>query len=170
MHLKTLALLFLIPLLVGCGGGGEAPSPKSAVPEGAVVIGQELTRTEPVTLATVQSAPETYFEQTILVAATAESVCQSMGCWMTVREGEGEIVWVRWGEGCGGEFAFPKDIAGKRVLLEGSIYPKEISEEDAEHIAEESGGMTAEEIAGKAFEINATACVILPGAEESAKS
>ena len=71
---------------------------------------------------------------------------------------------MRWATGCGGKYSFPKDASGRRILVQGSFYAKEIAPEDAEHIAGESPGMKMDvkDIAGKTFEMNATACVLLP--------
>jgi hypothetical protein len=134
------------------------------VPDGAIALGEPLTvREAPVRLATVSAHPERYFEKTLLVEATATAVCQAAGCWMTISDGAGEPIWVRWSTGCGGQYAFPRDAAGKRILVQGSFYPKEIAAEDAEHLAGESGGaMDAAAITGRTFEMNATACVVLP--------
>jgi hypothetical protein len=144
-------------------GGYEAPA-------GAVQVGEEITVEAPVRLAAVTSSPEGYFEKTILVEATAANVCQSKGCWMTMTDGEGDPIWVRWSSGCGGKYAFPKDLAGKRVIVQGSIYEKEIDAKAAEHLAGESKGLEADEIAGKTLEMNASACVILPATSEAAAS
>jgi hypothetical protein len=186
--MKALLLVIsTIPFLTACspsdstkGGTGSAdasreatktvvsdagPADTYALPEGAVAIGEPITANAPVRLATLRDDPSPWFERTILVEATAVNVCQAMGCWMTIRDGEGEPIWVRWASGCGGQYAFPKDSAGRRVLVQGSIYEKEISPEDAEHLAGESEGLSAEKIAGKTYEMNATACVIL--AEEA---
>ncbi|NNE44746.1 MAG: hypothetical protein HKN12_11105, partial [Gemmatimonadetes bacterium] len=54
------------------------------------------------------------------------------------------------------------DLAGQRVLIQGSFYAKEIDTDAAEHLAAESKDLKAEEIVGKTYEMNATACVILP--------
>jgi hypothetical protein len=51
------------------------------------------------------------------------------------------------------------------MLVQGSLYAKTISEADAEHLAAESEGLEAAQIAGDTFEINATACVVLASAE-----
>jgi len=129
-----------------------------------VRIGDAITVADaPVTLAQVRANPEAFFEKTLLIEGTAAAVCQAKGCWMTITDGQGEPIWVRWSTGCGGNYAFPKDAAGHHVVLQGSFYPKEISPADAEHLAEESGTLKAEEIAGKTFEINATAFVLFPG-------
>ena len=149
----------------------EAPAAveNAAIPADATRIGDAITvATAPVTLADVRANPSAYFEKTLLVEGTAAAVCQAKGCWMTITDGNGEPIWVRWSTGCGGDYAFPKDAAGRKVLLQGSFYPKEISPADAEHLAEESGTLKADEIAGQTFEINATACVVLPEAAAAA--
>lgn len=179
MRRNRIALFAVALLVAGCSGqpaSEEAPAEKAGngeqavaeapqIPEGAVHVGQPLEGKEPVRLAQVKSHPEDYFEKTILVEAVAQDVCQSKGCWMTIADGEGDPIWVAWGTGCGGKYAFPKDVGGKRVLVQGSFYEKEISPKDAEHLAEESKGLKAEDIAGRTFEMNATACIILPAAE-----
>jgi hypothetical protein len=142
----------------------EAPAPAAYhAPEGATVVGETITVEAPVQLAAVKRSPADWFEKTILVEATAADVCQVKGCWLTLTDGQGEPIWVRWASGCGGKYAFPKDVAGRRVIVQGSIYEKEIDAAAAEHLAAESKGLAAQEIAGKTLEMNVTACVILPG-------
>lgn len=152
----------------GIGGAGGAPAAvaveNAALPADATRIGDAITVADaPVTLAQVRANPEAFFEKTLLIEGTAAAVCQAKGCWMTITDGQGEPIWVRWSTGCGGNYAFPKDAAGHHVVLQGSFYPKEISPADAEHLAEESGTLKAEDIAGETFEINATAFVLFPG-------
>jgi hypothetical protein len=66
---------------------------------------------------------------------------------------------VRWESGCGGKHTFPTDAVGKRVLIQGSFYPKTISAADAEHLAEESGGKL--DVQREGYEFNASAVMIL---------
>lgn len=145
----------------------EQAAPAREWPEGAIVIGEPIEAGEPVKLAAVQADPTAYFEKTILVEATAAAVCQAKGCWMTIADGEGEPIWVRWSSGCGGQYAFPKDAAGQKILVQGSFYEKEIDEAAAEHLATENDKLDKEAIAGKTFEMNATGCVVLPAEEEA---
>jgi hypothetical protein len=159
-------------LLAGCGGNTDTETPAagsaavtSSIPAGLTVIGEAMENGPRVTLAEIRKDPTRYFEQTLLVEGTAADVCQVKGCWLTLSDGAGEPIWVRWSSGCGGAYSFPKDAAGKRMLVQGSLYAKTISEADAEHLAAESEGLEAAEIAGDTFEINATACVVLASAE-----
>jgi hypothetical protein len=136
-------------------------------PEGALVIGEPIQEGQPVKLAAVKASPTDYFEKTILVEATASAICQAKGCWMTITDGEGEPIWVRWSSGCGGKYAFPKDAAGQTIIVQGSFYEKEIDEAAAEHLAAENEKIDKDAIIGKTFEMNATGCVLLPAEEET---
>ncbi|MGQ0721707.1 MAG: DUF4920 domain-containing protein, partial [Candidatus Eiseniibacteriota bacterium] len=144
----TAASFTASPAVISC--------PVLAAPSGSTSAGASAK------LAAVLAEPAKYFEKTIVVEATAAAVCQSKGCWMTITDGEAEPIWVRWSSGCGGQYAFPKDAAGRRVLVQGSFYEKEIAPADAAHLAAESKGLVAEDIAGKTYEMNATAFVLLP--------
>jgi len=144
-----------------------AATPAREWPEGALVIGEPIQAGEPVKLAAVKANPSDYFEKTILVEATASAICQAKGCWMTITDGEGEPIWVRWSSGCGGQYAFPKDAAGQTIIVQGSFYEKEIDEAAAEHLAAENETLDKDEIVGKTFEMNATGCVLLPAEMET---
>jgi hypothetical protein len=64
------------------------------------------------------------------------SVCQMKGCWMRVEiPGEGTVM-VRF-EDYG--FFVPKDISGKRVLVEGKAFVSEVEEAERRHMAEDAG-------------------------------
>ena len=147
-----------ITLVASCAR--EQPSGPFAVPNGATLIGNAPTQVSPISLAAIQKEPAAYVGKKVLIQATAEDVCQGKGCWMTVKS-DGPAIWVRWSTGCGGEFAFPKDVAGKKVVIEGTLREKEMTPEEAQHLAAESKEMNAAEIAGKTFEIDAVSCVVL---------
>ena len=121
-------------------------------------IGQEMVARPTVRFSVVDATPKDYFDKTVLVEATVKAVCQNAGCWMQV-EDEGHTAMVRWETGCGGQYAFPKDAAGKRILIQGSFYPKTISEADAKHLEEESGGKL--NVRREGYEFNASSVIIL---------
>jgi hypothetical protein len=108
--------------------------------------------------AVVDATPEKFFKQTLLVEASVKVVCQNKGCWMQI-EDNGHNAMVRWESGCGGKYAFPKDAAGKRILIQGSFYPKTISPEDVEHLKQESGGKLS--VPSETYEFNASSVRIL---------
>lgn len=135
--------------------GACAATPK--LPPGQAV-GEPIRSGDIVRLASVQADPAAHYERTLLVEATATAVCQKAGCWMKIEDG-GEVAMVRWETGCGGKYAFPATAEGRRVVIQGSYYPKTISEEDARHLEEEAGpGVT---IPRETHELNASAVLVL---------
>lgn len=64
------------------------------------------------------------------------SVCQMKGCWMRVDMPGEETVMVRFKDY---GFFVPKDIAGKRVLVEGKAFVSEVGEDERRHMAEDAG-------------------------------
>lgn len=121
-------------------------------------IGEPIATREIVPLATAHDDPEPYFDRVVLVEATAKAVCQKVGCWMQI-EDEGRVALVRWESGCGGKYTFPKDAAGKRVLIQGTFYPKKLSENEARHMEGEADRPIVLERDG--YELNASAFVLL---------
>jgi hypothetical protein len=122
------------------------------------LVGEAIQPQETHRFAVVDAEPAKFFNQTLLVEATVQAVCLKKGCWMKVAD-EGKVAMVRWESGCGGQYAFPVDAVGKRVLIQGSFYPKTISEADAEHLQEEAGGKV--EIPSEGYEFNASSVLIL---------
>lgn len=141
----------LILLLAACA------STPSGLPPGEH-IGEPLETSEIVHYSVVDADPPAFFDRTVLAEATVVAVCQSKGCWMQV-EDAGHTAMVRWYTDCGGKYAFPKDMAGKRVLIQGAFYPKQLSPDDAEHYSQEAGREL--DIALDGYELNATAIVVL---------
>ena len=148
------SVTFLLPILVTACATGPAPEP---VPPGEQ-IGQPIKGQAIEALSSVQADPAAHFKKTLLVEAKVKAVCQKMGCWMQIVD-SGQPALVRWSTGCGGKFAFPKDAAGERILIQGSFYPKEIKPEDAEHLKAEAGQDL--DIPAKGYEFNATGVVML---------
>lgn len=149
IHQHVLALL-LPWSLVACASSASLPAGER--------IGDDIAPVEIVPFAVVDANPSAYFERTLLVEATATAVCQPKGCWMQV-EDEGRTALVRWEEGCGGRYSFPRDLAGRRILIQGSFYPKELSAEDARHLEEEAGRPLELPLDG--YEFNASAVLVL---------
>ncbi|MEM7305436.1 MAG: DUF4920 domain-containing protein [Planctomycetota bacterium] len=146
-----LTAFFLGTLLVSCAGTGVELPPGHTL--GEPMIAQPVE-----TFAVLDATPELYFDRTLLVEATVTAVCVKKGCWMQI-EDEGHTALVRWETGCGGKYAFPEEAVGQRVLIQGSFYPKVLSEEDAEHLQEESGGGV--ELERDGYELNASAVRLL---------
>ncbi len=149
--MKLLPLALPVGLLSACAS--------TPLPNGEH-FGEPMESRQVVSFATVDASPADYFDQTVLVEATATAVCARKGCWMQV-EDQGATAMVRWESGCGGQYTFPDDAIGRRILIQGSFYPKTISPEDAEHIEEEAGKSV--DIPLEGYEFNASAVLVLTG-------
>lgn len=149
LPLRPLAVLFLA-CLAACAATPKLPTGES--------VGEPLVTMPAVKLSAVSADPEAFAERTVLVDATAEAVCLRAGCWMQIEE-SGVVAMVRWETGCGGLYEFPEAAVGRRVLIQGSVYPKQLTDEEFEHLTEEAApGVTIERTG---FELNASAVLIV---------
>lgn len=80
--------------------------------------------------------------QTQMIGEIAE-VCPKKGCWLKVTLASDEEVFVKFKDYA---FFVPKDVAGKKVVVNGSAFIEEMSVEDQRHFAEDAGS-SQEEIA-----------------------
>jgi hypothetical protein len=98
------------------------------------------------------------------MVATVEEVCQKKGCWMTVHSGNagGEEIMVRFKDY---GFFVPKDLGGKKVLVEGKAFKSVIPVEDLRHYAEDAGKSEEEILAitepENSFQFEATGVKVL---------
>ncbi len=80
------------------------------------------------------------------VYGRVEAVCQTKGCWMDIVADDGTPIekelFVQFKDYA---FFMPKDLAGKRVAIEGYAYKETTSVEDLKHYAEDEG-LSKEEI------------------------
>ena len=144
--------LLLLPLLL-TGACATTPMLPAGQPIGEPIEPQEI-----VAFSVVDADPAPFFDRVVLVEASVGAVCQSSGCWLQVEDGEGTAM-VRWETGCGGKYAFPSDLKGKRVLVQGTFYPKTLTEDEIIHLEVESGDTVKVEREG--YEFNATAILVL---------
>jgi hypothetical protein len=157
MSARTTTPLRLRALLSACLVLACACAATPRVPPG-IVVGEDIVPREIVGYVRLDASPEDYLEQTLLVEATVTAVCIKKGCWMQIEDG-GRKAMVRWESGCGGKYAFPAEAVGRRVVIQGSFYPKTISAEDAEHLQSESADGVV--IAREGYELNASAVLLL---------
>ncbi|MCS7037651.1 MAG: DUF4920 domain-containing protein [Saprospiraceae bacterium] len=82
----------------------------------------------------------------IKVVGRVGEVCQKKGCWMTIVAENTDMPEMRV---TFKDYAFfmPKDLAGKRVVIDGFAYISETSVEELRHYAEDAG-KSPDEIAG----------------------
>jgi hypothetical protein len=89
--------------------------------------------TEVITLR--QAFDSSNLNKLVKVKAKVEEVCQSMGCWLIVREGDLSVR-IKTKDH---KFYVPKTIAGRTVVVEGVVSGTVIEEHLAKHYAEDAG-------------------------------
>ena len=100
-------------------------------------FGAEFTLENSEPAANIFADPEKYVGQTVRVTAKVSDVCQKMGCWMIISEGE-EHMRVTTKDH---KFFVAKDGAGSICDLEGVVEKKEHNQKRADHYkSEQSDG------------------------------
>ena len=110
-----------------------------AAVSGAEKFGKGLTLAQPTPVATVMSNPDSYVGKTVQVKGKVTEVCQMMGCWLQITDGEKALRF----KVKDGEILFPKNSAGRNVVAEGVLKKIELTQQQAvawaKHEAEERG-------------------------------
>lgn len=75
------------------------------------------------------------------VEGTVEDVCKMKGCWMKVKTGDGQTMRVMFKDY---GFFVPKDIVGKKVVMEGVAETTVTPVDELRHYAEDAGKSKAE--------------------------
>lgn len=102
---------------------------KEITPDGAISI--------PELLVAVKNSSE--FQGKI--EGTVSACCQNKGCWMKMDIGNGETMMITFKDY---GFFVPKDIPGKKVVIEGNATMKSISVDEQKHLAMDAGKPQAE--------------------------
>lgn len=105
-----------------------------------------------VSLQSVASEGSGYVGQSVRVSARVSQVCQKKGCFFIAQEGN-SVVRIAFKDY---SFFVPTDISGKRVTFVGEVIAREVTAEEAAHLAEDLGTDGAAIEPGKVFEIVAS--------------
>ncbi|MFN0165305.1 MAG: DUF4920 domain-containing protein [Bryobacteraceae bacterium] len=102
-----------------------------------VKLGKPLTLTQATPIPEISAHPAQYSGKTVLVRGKVTEVCEMMGCWMKLVDGE-QSLRVKVNDG---EIVFPKTAIGKTALAEGKLMEIKLTREQAiaraRHEAEE---------------------------------
>lgn len=106
---------------------------------GEVRLGKPLAVESSVSVGELMRAPDTSVGKVVQVKGKVTEVCEMMGCWMQLVDGEtGVRVKVN-----DGDIVFPKSAIGKTAVAEGTLKKLELTREQAiaraRHEAEEQG-------------------------------
>jgi hypothetical protein len=163
--LCCLALLSSCGLLDGqrhsAGSRAEQADPKAARPEpstdGWARFGAPLSARPAATLSEVLAAPERFAGSTVLVEGVVRRACSRKGCWMELAAGPEPT-----GPNCRVSFAdygffVPKDSAGARARVEGTVEVKRVKPAHVEHLESEGGTFQTKGADGSAVEVHLVA-------------
>ena len=152
-----LSLLICGSLLVFAGCGNEAVVNEDGV------YGEPIKNQQSVDLNTVMNQLSEKDTVYTTVTAMVSEVCQKKGCWMTLQDNEnGEEMMVRFKDY---GFFVPKNIGGRKVMVEGKAFTQVVPVEELRHYAEDAG-KSEEEISQitapqKSFQFEATGVKLL---------
>ena len=107
-------------------------------------FGEPFTVSTALPLAKVMENPEQHAKTPVRVTGELSEVCQKMGCWAVVRDGQGNSMRITMKDHA---FGIDKDTKGREVDLEGQLVSKPVDPKQLEHYAEE--GATEHPEAGK---------------------
>lgn len=152
------ALTKLLPLVLcfaaACASTDTTTNATSTLPEGQW-IGDRAPFNEVVHFAVVDAHPSEFYDRTVFVEANAYAVCKKKQCWMQIEE-NGHYKQVRWDSGCGGNLKFPEEAVGKRVVVQGELYPKELTQDQIDAL-----NKAGQPIPAEPYEFNVTAVMVI---------
>jgi hypothetical protein len=133
-------------LLFACSSeptAAQDTAEETAAPEETVKMqsfGEEISPDGALSYAEVQTKMSEASADSLAVkfTGTVQEVCQAKGCWMTiVSEEEGATpIMVKFKDY---GFFMPKDIAGRKVIMEGMAFTEETPVDELRHYAEDAG-------------------------------
>jgi hypothetical protein len=150
-------LITAIALLVSIGAAAQIQPAAAGVSYGAKTSARGAVSVDK--LEAKMATAETFKGK---VKGVITSVCEKKGCWMKLKQANGEGIMVRFKDY---GFFMPQNIVGKEVVLSGVAQVTTTSVEDLKHYAEDAG-KSQEEIAKinapkKAIEFTAKGVLVL---------
>lgn len=146
---KIIALLFFVSIMAACNDATpDQASEQSAEEETTVateekadnkVYGEAFTKAEPVSYDMLTEKMQEADSMEVQFVGTVQEVCQVKGCWMTIAEqsdSEATPVMVKFKDY---GFFMPKDISGRKVIMNGKAFKEVTPVEELRHYAEDAG-------------------------------
>ncbi len=143
--LKKIAIYFATAAVLGACGMDQSTSVNAQSATGPKYLGARITADNAITYNELMPKMEKTDSLATKVTGKVKEVCQNKGCWMTlVSEQPGKpdmrVTFKDYA------FFMPKDISGKRVVIDGFAFVDVTSVADLRHYAEDAG-KSKEEIA-----------------------
>lgn len=143
---RIFVFLSLVFILFACNSAPEGKAQVTA--DGkvtAISFGEEIDQNDVISYDELISKMEGADSLGAKVVGVVESVCQAKGCWINIisENPEQPDMFVKFKDY---GFFMPKDIAGKKVVMEGFAFKEVTPVEELRHYAEDEG-KTKEEVA-----------------------
>jgi Domain of unknown function (DUF4920) len=141
--LRCLLLAAAFPL-AACA---QAPEPQQESPPRPVAreplahrrFGAEITEKTSTGIDALVREPARYTSQTVRTEGVVSAVCQSMGCWMEIRDDAGQAHIKM----AGHSFFVPKDASGHRAVVQGTVLSVTAPKDECAAEAEKQTGAVA---------------------------
>ncbi len=131
------AFALIVGLGVACGSTGQSTATVSKdAQSGNQTFGAAFTPKAVVAYQDLSAKVMDTDSVAVAVRGTVAEVCQNKGCWMSITNGEGEEMMVRFKDY---GFFMPKDIAGREVIMNGKAYYQLTPVDELRHYAEDAG-------------------------------
>ncbi|PCI36388.1 MAG: hypothetical protein COB53_09800 [Elusimicrobia bacterium] len=129
---RFLSLLVLIPVVATAGRhAGFSEDARNAVDADGVVRRGVLEKTDVISVDECSAHSKKLKNTDVLVEGRVTSVCMNKGCWLVLTGDESDaLVRIKFKKY---KYFVPKDIAGRRALVQGTLMVKRISRKAAQH-------------------------------------
>lgn len=136
------ALLLLALLFSAC----KPETPPAESPEGQVAgsyqaLGESFSPVDALPIPVILAEGEQYVGQVVRIEGNATEVCQQKGCWATFVSDSGtvRIRMPRNADDTDYLFTLPKNLAGQRIIAQGTLSQRELPADEVQHYAEDAG-------------------------------
>ena len=165
MKRHTAIPLLLVLVLAACGSE-PTDTPEVADADTLTpydVYGETFSDEGAVPVQAVVAEPQEYLGRSVKIEGTVSEVCQMAGCWLTLQTGDGNNVRILVARKENGDYAFtvPKDISGRRVVVQGMLAEETLLEGTQRHLAEDAGREVDDETLAPKAELQVTAQGVL---------
>ena len=119
----------------GAGGATNGTSAASQV-GGALHLGEPIGDSKAVTLSEIVKHPKQFEGNVVTTSGTVFAVCQSMGCWMEIKDDANTEAHVKL---AGHRFFVPKTSAGHHARVQANVMRTDPGEECAQEAEQQTG-------------------------------
>lgn len=159
--MRYLTLLLLLFVLAACSDEAPQVSDPAATYD---AFGAAVTPEDAVPVQAVVAEPDLYAGRPVKLEGVVREVCQNSGCWLTMDGGDDRLVRVHVPRDEAGAYVFtvPKDISGRRVVIQGTFEAAAETAEAQAHYAEDAGqtDSTAAQAAPPVYAVQATGVLV----------